>query len=61
MTAPFRRVHSALQNIIVVSGSPLKLVLAQREEPQVSAPPSVYSKLKVVELKAQLRARGLIT
>jgi hypothetical protein len=44
------------QNVIVVSGSPLKLVLAQREEPQVPAPPSAYSKLK-----AQLRARGLIT
>jgi hypothetical protein len=60
VAAPFRRVHSALQNVIVVSGSPLKLVLAKREDLQVSDPPSVYSKLKVVELKAQLRARGLI-
>jgi hypothetical protein len=58
--ATVRRVHSALQNVIVVSGSPLKLVLAKREDLQVSDPPSVYSKLKVVELKAQLRARGLI-
>ena len=35
-SAPVRRVHSALQNVIVVSGSPLKLIMAQREEPPVS-------------------------